>query len=142
MKTSLIEPKFKGSKKRRFFQYLDSIGMLFGIIVVYYILDTAVEWLYSNNVADTQSAAQRFTFEDVEGMILAGLMLAFGITLAKLILEIIFDSYHFFFESDKDASWTSYKAFRKLEPHHQWYVVSILSSASFIAYALILTAIT
>lgn len=135
------EPKFKGSPKRKFFQYLDSLALNMGIIVVFVAIDTAVDWLFRNEVADSQSSAQNYSVEDIEGMILAGLILAFAINTVKLILEIAFDSYHYFFESEKDARWTSYKAFKSMTPFQQWLIVSILFAACVLAYPGILKAI-
>jgi len=122
---------FHGSKERRIWQYVDNIGLILLLIGVFFLLDAGVDLLYKNDIADTQTSAQRYTVQDIEGILLA--LIATGIVLAsiKLMLEIAYDSIHWFIETEADSSWTSFKAFQKMSPFQQWIIfVSLLYISS------------
>lgn len=134
--------KFKGNTKRRFWQYIDNIGSIFLSALLFIILDWIVDYAYKNEIADTQSAAQQFTIQDLEAIILSFLILNLAYNVINLLLEISFDSLHWFRESSTDPTWNSFIAFKQLTAWQQWCVYLCLLSSGLIAYGLILQGIT
>jgi len=115
-------PIFKGSKKRRIWQYIDNFAFIIIAGALFFAIDALVDIFYKSEYADTQSSAQQFTIQDFEGVLLALIVTAIAIAVINLILELYFDAVHWFVESEADSSWNSFVAFKQLTPFQQWLV--------------------
>lgn len=132
---------FKGSVKRRVTQYIDNIVQILAVFIVFIFVDLGVDYLYKHQ-AETQSAAQYFTIQDLEGVILALMIVIQLYNVINLVIEIRYDSIHWFRERSVDSSWSSFQAFKALTPWHQWVVYLWLLSLGLLTFSFVLMGLT